>query len=97
MENLFEVVDKTGRIIRLTKRQWSHISSVHSEIVNYFEEIKKTLEKPIKIIPKENENMKEYYSYQKNRNFPEKYLRLIFKYLNGDGFIITAHFVRNVK
>ena len=31
----FEVVDKTGRKIRFTKRQWSHIIKGHKYMVEY--------------------------------------------------------------
>jgi hypothetical protein len=97
MDRLFEVIDKSRRKIRLTKKQWSHIIGIHPELSNYFEELQKTLEKPIKIVSREKGNLNEYYSYQKNRKYSEKYLRLIVKYLNGDGFIITAHFTRTIK
>lgn len=53
-EFVFEIVDKTGRKIRLTKRQWSHITSPespHAYMTNYVEEIKETLVKPDKVIP----------------------------------------------
>ena len=94
---MFEVEDKTGRKIRLTKTQWSHITIIHAEMSNYLEEIQETLKKPLKIISQENGNLKKYFSYQKHRKRPEKYLRVIVKYLNGDGFIITAHFVRTLR
>ena len=49
MENIFEVVDKTGRKIRLTKKQWSHITKGHKYMVNYLEDIEKALIRPIRI------------------------------------------------
>lgn len=73
MDIIFEITDKTGRKIRLTKKQWKQI------------------------IPQEKGNLVRYHSYQKDRKHPEKYLRIIVKYLNGDGFIVTAHFVRNLQ
>lgn len=97
MDTIFEVVDKTGRKIRLTKTQWSHIIAIHAEMSNYIEEIQETLKKPLKIIYQEKVNLKRYFSYQKHRKRPEKYLRVIVRYLNGEGFIITAHFVKNIK
>ena len=47
---VFEVIDKSGRKIRLTKTQWIHITTIHAEMTNYLEEIKRNLENPIKII-----------------------------------------------
>ena len=93
MNNVFEIVDKTGRKIRLTKERWMHITSpasLHSYISNYLEEIKQTLSNPDKIIESTNhENKVNYYKYYKNR---KQYLKVIVKYLNGEGFVITAYF-----
>jgi|SRR3990167_6740964 len=97
MENVFEITDKTKRKIRLTKRQWKHITTTHEEMANYLEEIKLTLVNPIKIIHQDKGNLNRYHSYQKHRKHAEKYLRIVVKYLNGDGFILTAHFVRNLE
>ena len=41
MEHIFEVIDKTGRKIRLTKKQWSHITTKHPDLSGKEEEIKK--------------------------------------------------------
>lgn len=38
-----------------------------------------------------------YYKYFKNRKSPAKYLLVIVKYLNGEGFIVTAYFEKNIK
>jgi hypothetical protein len=97
-KNVFEVTDKTGRKILLTKKQWDHITTTHAEMSNYLDEIKITLENPLKIIEHSiKEDLRFYYRYQKHRKHPEKYLKIIVKYLNGDGFVITAQFVRNIK
>ncbi len=66
-------------------------------MANYLEEIKQTLEKPLKITLHEKGELKNYYLYIKHRKYPEKYLRVIVKYLNGWGFILTAHFVSYIK
>ncbi|GAI26275.1 unnamed protein product, partial [marine sediment metagenome] len=39
-------------------------------------------------------NKKDYYKYYKNR---KQYLKVIVNYLNGNGFVISAYFVRNIK
>ncbi len=97
MNLIFEIIDKTGRKIHLSKERWSHITTIHSEMNNYLEQIKQTLIKPSKIVPHEKENLRNYYSYLKHRKHPEKYLRIIVKYLNNHGFIITTLFVRDIK
>ncbi len=56
---VFDTVDKTGRKIRLTSKQWSHIRVDHPEIENE-EVIKETLETPTKIT-RLYEGTKHYY------------------------------------
>lgn len=50
MDLVFEITDKGGRKILLTRTQWTHITTTHAEMANYLEEIKRNLENPIKII-----------------------------------------------
>lgn len=94
MNYVFEIIDKTGRKIHLTKERWTHITSPaspHAYMANFIEEIKQTIIEPefVRIDSIENKKMK-YYKYFKER---KKYLRAIVKYLNGNGFIITAYFI----
>ena len=95
MENIFEIIDKTGRKIRLTKKQFRHVIC-HKGMENHLEEIKETLKNPTKIIPHEIGNLYDYYNYYKNRREEAKYLQVVVKYLNGDGFVITAYFVKHI-
>ena len=97
MEIIFKITDKNGRKIRLTSRQWIHITTSHAEMTNYLEEIQITIEKPLKITSHSVGNLYNYYIYLKQRKYPEKFLRVIVKYLNGDGFIITANFVKRIQ
>ena len=94
---IFEVIDKTGRKIRLTKKQWSQISRKHPQVASCYEEIIDTLKNPLKITQSYEETKYYYYKYFKHKTEPEKYLKVIVKYLNGEGFIITALFDRKIK
>src|SRR3989344_7218169 len=93
MDNIFEVIDKTGRKIRLTKEQWKHIQQDHPNTV-LLENIEESLKNPIKIVQKKID-LAFYYLYFKHRKESAKYLRTIVKYLNGNGFVITSYFVKN--
>lgn len=93
MDDIFEIIDKTGRKIRLTDKQWKHIKQDHPNTV-LVEDIKESLKNPIKIIQKKIDSAF-YYIYFKHRKEPAKYLRTIVKYLNGEGFVITSYFVKN--
>jgi|SRR3989338_1242109 len=97
MEFIFEIIDKTDRKIRLTKKQWTHItfpSSPHAYMTNYLEYIKQTLINPNKIVSSLYDEMKaNYYKYYKEKG---KHLRVAVKYINGEGFVITSYFVKNI-
>ena len=71
MNYIFEIKDKTGRKIRLTEKQWNHItspSSLHPYMTNYLEEVKQTLEKPNMIVPNKYDDTKvNYYRFLKDR------------------------------
>ncbi len=98
MDIIFEIKDKTNRKIRLTKKQWSHINKKHPQVASYQEEIINALKNPLKITDYAIEsNVRYYYKYFKHRNVSEKYLKIIVKYLNGKGFVISAFFDREIK
>jgi hypothetical protein len=96
MNNIFEITDKTGRKIRLTKTQLKHVVC-HKGMENEMEKIKDTLINPLKIAPHETGELYDYYRYYKDRNKKAKYLQVVVKYLNGDGFVITAYFVSKLR
>ena len=96
MDHIFEITDKTGRKIRLTKKQWSHIRHDHPEIDNEFI-IKETLEKPDKITQPFEGSKYYYFKYYKDRQTPDNFLMVIVNYLNGEGFVITTYYVSYTK
>ena len=94
----FEVIDNTGRKLRMTDYNWDHIIKRHPEIASHKEKIIETLEKPDKITDSlEDEETKYYYKYYKNMPSPYKFMRVIARYLNGEGFIISSHFMKAIQ
>ena len=62
------------------------------------EEIRTTLQNPLHIVQDSlKKRITHYYQYYKNRKSPAKYLRVIVKYLNGKGFIITAYYIGKIR
>ena len=93
---LFEVNDKTGRMIYLTQERWKHILREHPSLGNCLEFIKQTLIKPLTI--KQSTSDSYVYLYYQHRNtFPKRYLLVVVKYLNGEGFIITSFYTNKIK
>ena len=76
MDNIFEIIDKTGRKIRLTNKQFKHVIC-HKGMENYTEEIKETLTNPLKIVSHEAGELYNYYNYYKNRKQKAKYLQVV--------------------
>jgi hypothetical protein len=67
-------------------------------IAGNIELLKETLQKPQKIrISKYDQNVRWYYKYDKARKSSARYLLVSVKYLNGDGFIITAFYTRKIQ
>ena len=78
MDNIFEITDKLGKHIRLTKRQYSHILKKHSYMNKYMEEIKETIKNPDKItISNIDKHVRYYYKGYKNLKKPNKYILVI--------------------
>jgi len=96
MRYIFKTRDKTGRTIILTKERWAHIRIEHSNVENFWE-IEICILRPDKIISDEREDVNIYFKYFKHKKRKPKFLKTIIKYLNGEGFVISAHFVRKIK
>ncbi|MBU3923886.1 MAG: hypothetical protein KJ592_03140 [Nanoarchaeota archaeon] len=96
MEYIFETIDHAGRKIKLSKKQWSHIRQHHSEIESPHE-IQETLKNPDKILYDEREDVVNYFKYFKHKKTNSKFLKAIVRYINSEGFVITAHFTRTIK
>ena len=95
MDNIFEIEDKTGRMIRLSDMGFRHIAAYHPNIVNNLELVKDALVSPLIIIDnKEEEGRKLYYKMIKK---DAKYLMVVVKYLNNHGYVITSFYVRSIK
>ena len=96
MNYVFEIADKTGREIKLTKRQWKHVIKRHPYMEKYLEEIKETLKIPDKLIIKLY-NKGYYYKNYKYLKKPNKFILVVVKYLNRDGFVMSAYFVDKIS
>ena len=96
MSYVFEVNDKTGRKIRATKEQWKHLMKRHSYMEKYIEEIKETL-KSFFFIVSDSLDKGYYYKSYKYLTSPNHFILVIAKYLNGEGFVITAYLEENIK
>ena len=95
MSVIFEVTDKTGRKIRLTKKQWTHMMLRHSYMEKYLEEIEETLRIPDKIVLLGDKCY--YYKNYKTLKAPNRFVLVIAKYLNNHGFVITSYLKEKIR
>lgn len=79
-EYIFEITDKSGRKIHLTKERWAHIRKKHPEVENV-DEIEEAIKNPTKItFPKFDDSVGFYYKYFKQLPSPDKYLLVLVKH-----------------
>lgn len=90
---VFEVVSKLGKRVRLTEVQWAHMKTRHPELLGQLENMKATLADPDFVYHSTKEENHQYYKKFKKTPVTEKFLLLIVKHLNKEGFIITGFFV----
>ena len=94
---VFEALSKLNKKIRLTEIQWAHIELKHKELRNQIQKMIGTLENPNFIYYSPAEESYHYYKYFKETPVTEKYLLLVVKHLNDEGYIITAFFVTRIR
>ena len=92
---LWETLDKSGRLIHLSIERWKHIAREHPEVAD-MEKLKEVIMKPDKITLSfyDPAKVRYYYKFFKKLN---RYLMIAVKYLNGNGFIITAYLMREIR
>ena len=94
---IFEINSKLEKKIRLTEVQWAHIRIKHSELDNQLSKMIETLKEPDLVCYSSDEENYQYYKYFAKTPVNEKYLLVIVKHLNKEGFVITAFFVGKIK
>lgn len=96
--SVLETVSKVGVWVRLTEVQWEHIFSKHPEMVDQQERIRATLESPerVYVVPR-RQNHHYYRLFDQTPVTRKKYLAVIVKHLNQDGFVITAYYTTQIN
>lgn len=99
MKAIFEVECVLGKKIRLTEERWQHIYHKHPEIdESYIEKSKITVTNPDAVV-KNNKDPTEflYHKYFHKTYFGGRYLVVVVKHLNSEGFIITLYLTSKIK
>ena len=79
------VLSPTGVSIRLTDERWSHVVEGHNEVADLRLEVLETVRLPERIVAGRAGELLAIREWE-----PGKWLVVVYRELNGDGFIITA-------
>ena len=85
-------VSKNGISIRLTDERWAHITDEHCELAGLRLEVLETIENPIRIFEGSREEFIAVIELTKG-----KFLAVVYKEFQRDGFIITAFITKRIK
>nr|HDO81520.1 hypothetical protein [Candidatus Bathyarchaeota archaeon] len=83
-------ISKNGIPIRLTEERWFHIVENHDELAGLSDEVLLTVEDPEFIVKGWTDE------FLAVRKINEKYLVVVYRELENDGFIITAFITKKV-
>ncbi len=84
------VRSKNGVLIKLTEERWFHIVESHDELAGLSDEVLLTVEDPDFIVRGWSDELLAV------RKINDKYLIVVYKELENDGFIITAFITKKV-
>ena len=90
------ILSVNGVPVRLTQERLSHIYQGHPEMRNCRSWIEETLSKPEKILEGDNGALMAARRYAKTPVSENKYLVVVYKEKEDDGFVITAYFTRRL-
>lgn len=94
---VFKVPSKLKKTIRLDAERWNHVLK-HPEMKNQINRIKETLTSPDSVRESIHETSTWlFYKLYTGTPVTKKYLLVITKILNEEGFIVTAFFTDKVK
>jgi len=97
MSVLFEVKSYDGKRIRLTQVQWLHTVFFHPEVEGEQDKIKHVLKEPEVVVEGATVDTRICYRMFRATPVSRKYLAVLVKVLDGEGFIMTSYFTERVR
>ena len=92
-KDMIETILSQNKIpIRLTDERWAHITEEHCELAGMRLEVLEAIENPSRILAGGEEELLGIREIEKG-----KFLVVVYRELNNDGFIITAFLTRRIK
>ncbi len=97
MSIIFDVAAYDGKMVRLSEAQWRHILFFHPEVEGEQEKIMEVVKKPEVVLEGATRDMRVCYRFYPSTPVASKYLAVVVKVLDGEGFIITSYFTERVR
>ncbi|CUS38602.1 conserved hypothetical protein [Candidatus Nitrospira nitrosa] len=89
--------DCFGRSIRLTDERMAHILQ-HPEMIDMEAEIDRVLQSPSEVrLSRSDQSVQLFYEYYAKTRVGGKWLSVVVKYANDDGFVVTAYLTDRLK
>jgi hypothetical protein len=89
---IMTITDFEGQLIRLTRRQWSHILNRHDYMEGKQWVVRETLEDPAEVRKSvDDPNTVKLYYRRYTTTVGERWVCVVVKFLDSDAFIITAY------
>ena len=89
---LDKVLSQNGIPIRTTDERWAHITEEHSELAGLRLEVMETVAHPIRILPGKAGGFLAVQEINRKR-----YIVVVYREVDGDGFVITAFLTSRVN
>lgn len=85
-------ISKNGRHIRLTEERWAHITEEHCELAGLRSEVLEAITDPVRIVAGGEGELLAVREVELG-----KYIVVVYRELESDGFIITAFVTRRIR
>ena len=89
MSTIATTTSKNKRAIKLTAERWFHIIESHDYMAGYFHDVLETVRDPDFLVSGREEELLAAKFYKKT-HISSKYLIVIYRERNKEGFVITA-------
>ena len=97
MSIIFEVTAYNDRIVRLSEAQWRHILFFHPEVEGEQVKIMECVHKPEIVLEGATRDTRVCYIFYPSTPVTSKYLVVVIKVLDREGFIITSYFTERMR
>ena len=97
MSIIFKVTAYDGRTIRLSEAQWRHILFFHPEVKDGQKKITEVIQNPEVALEGATKDTRVFYRFYSSTPVTSKYLAVVIKLLNREGFIITSYFTQRMR